>query len=113
MSKLSLRARLLIASITAVVAVLITAGVGIYGMMDSADGLRTSITATSAVLNAKQADMMHDALRADVLYSINIGPAGDAAEKEAVTADTAEHIKSFEDSMNILRGLDLPPEVRK
>jgi len=113
MATLSLRARLLIGGIAAVAAVLVTAAVGLYGMADSNEGLKTSITATSAVLNAKQADMMHDALRADVLYSINIGPDGDPAEKETVTADTAEHIKSFEDSMDILRGLNLPPEVRQ
>ncbi len=113
MSKLSLRARLLIGGIAAVVAVLITAGVGLFRHDGQRQGLKTSITATSAVLNAKQADMMHDALRADVLYSINIGPNGDPAEKETVTSDTAEHIKSFEDSMDVLRGLDLPPEVRQ
>lgn len=81
-SKMSLRTRLLIGSIAAVVAILFTAGFGTFGMLSSNAGLNVSITSTSAVISEKQADMMHDALRADVLHSIVIGPDGPAATKE-------------------------------
>ena len=103
----------MIASIAAVIAIIVTAGFGVFGMLSSNDGLNVSITSTSAVINEKQADMMHDALRADVLYSMVIGPDGAAAEKDTVNDNLADHVASFKESIAALDALDLPPEARK
>nr|WP_298684544.1 methyl-accepting chemotaxis protein [uncultured Dongia sp.] len=111
--KMSLRARLLIAGVAAVAAVLITAAFGLYGMTRSNDGLDISITSTSAVLNQKQADMMHDALRGDVLFALVTGPYGMPEDQEAIKTDLADHVTSFEESIARLQALPLSPDIRK
>jgi methyl-accepting chemotaxis protein len=63
-------------------------------------------------MNQKQADMMHDALRADVLYALQTGPEGGAGTKEAIANDIEEHVAEFEASFANLNALDLDSEVR-
>ena len=110
--QMSLRTRLLFAGIAAVFAILVTAGVGLYGMTRSNAGLDISITSTSAVLNQKQADMMHDALRGDVLFALVTGPDGPKEDQEAIKTDLADHVSSFEESITRLQALPLSPEIR-
>ena len=110
--QMSLRTRLLFAGIAAVFAILVTAGVALYGMTRSNAGLDISITSTSAVLNQKQADMMHDALRGDVLFALVTGPDGPKEDQEAIKTDLADHVASFEESITRLQALPLSPEIR-
>ncbi|MBL8710646.1 MAG: HAMP domain-containing protein [Rhodospirillaceae bacterium] len=111
-TSLSLRARLIAAGIAAVIAVLITAAFGLFGMVRSNEGLHASITSTSAILDQKHADMMHDALRGDVLFAMVTGPYGDPADQEAIRADLADHVADFEQSIASLQSLPLAPEIR-
>ena len=112
-NKMSLRSRLLIASIAAVIGLSLTAGLGLFGMARSNAGLDVSITSTSAVLNQKQADMMHDALRGDVLFALVTGPYGAPEDQGTIKSDLAEHVSSFEESIAKLQALPLAPEIRK
>lgn len=113
MNRMSLRTRLLIAGSVGVIAIVLTAAVGLIGMLYSNDGLRVSITSTSAVLNQKHADMMHDALRGDVLFAMVTGPTGKPEDQEAVRADLTDHVAAFERSIETLQALPLAPEIRK
>ena len=113
MKSISLRTRLVISGAAGVAAILVTAAVGLFGMTRSNEGLSASITATTAVLYQKQADMMHDALRADVLFALVTGPYGNPEDRQSVQADLADHVANFEESIGILTGLDLPPDLRK
>jgi methyl-accepting chemotaxis protein len=112
-NKMSLRSRLLIASVAAVIGLALTAGLGLFGMMRSNAGLDVSITSTSAVLNQKQADMMHDALRGDVLFALVTGPYGAPEDQETIKTDLTDHVTSFEESIAKLQALPLAPEIRK
>jgi methyl-accepting chemotaxis protein len=112
-SKISLRTRLLVAGVAAVIALIITAGFGLFGMLRSNVGLDISITSTSAVLSQKQADMMHDALRGDVLFALVTGPYGAPEDQDAIKTDLADHVTSFEESIGRLQALPLAPEIRK
>ena len=108
----SIRLRLFLAGAIAAIGMLVASGVGYYGLTQSNAGLNASTTATSAVLNQKQADMMHDALRADVLFALVTGPQGQGAVRDQITADLADHVSSFESSVAKLRALQLAPKVR-
>ncbi|WP_166645136.1 methyl-accepting chemotaxis protein [Dongia mobilis] len=109
---MSLKTRLLLAGLAAVAAIVVTAGVGLFGMSRSNSGLETSITSTTAVLHQKHADMMHDALRGDVLFALVTGPDGDAADRDSIRADLADHVADFEQSIAALQALPLAPEIR-
>jgi methyl-accepting chemotaxis protein len=108
----SIPARLHTAGFLALIGVAVTCYAGYHGLQTSSEGLNASITATSAVMNQKQADMMHDALRADVLYALQTGPEGGAGTKEAIANDIEEHVAEFEASFANLNALDLDSEVR-
>ena len=108
----SIPARLYSAGACALAGLLATAISGYVGLTQSNDGLEASIVATTAVLNQKQADMMHDALRGDVLYALQTGPEGTAQLRQAITYDLADHVAEFKGSIDILKSLDLPPAIR-
>jgi methyl-accepting chemotaxis protein len=108
----SITARLHSAGVLALIGVGITAYAGFTGLQSSNAGLKSSIMATTAVLNQKHADMMHDALRADVLYAMQVGPSGSIDERQAISDDLAEHLSEFEESIATLNGLDLNAEIR-
>jgi methyl-accepting chemotaxis protein len=52
--------------------------------------------AAAALRNHVEGDMMHDALRADVLAALLMGTGGSLAEREALASDVAEHVEIFE-----------------
>ena len=108
----SIPARLHTAGFMALIGVAVTCYAGYFGLQTSTLGLNASITATAAVMDQKQADMMHDALRADVLYALQTGPEGGAGVKASILNDVEEHIAEFEASFADLKALDLEDEIR-
>lgn len=110
---LSVRNRLFLISVGSALALIVIATAGLIGMFGSNAGLTTSITATSAVLHQKHGDMMHDGLRADVMFAIVTGPDGSVADRDAVTADLQAHSEAFFASIDALEALALPPEIRQ
>jgi methyl-accepting chemotaxis protein len=108
----TIRARLLIVPAAAVIAVIVTALICLYGLAAGNRALVAATTATSAVLHFKQADMMHDALRGDVLTALLVGPTGSAADRAATASDVAQHADEFEAEIAQLQTLDLLLEVR-
>jgi methyl-accepting chemotaxis protein len=112
MRRFSIPARLRLAGGLAVLALVAICAFGYFGLAHSNRGLDRSITATSAVLNQKQADMMRDALRADVLLALVTAPLGSQSDRDAVTAGLADHVASFRDAMANLDALPLDPDLR-
>ncbi len=108
----SIPARLHMAGALALMGLLVTGGAGYIGLTQSNVGLEVAITSTSAVLNQKNADMMHDALRADVLYALQIGPEGSAQLRGEIADDLAGHIADFNQNIDTLRALPLDPAIR-
>ena len=112
MKNVSIPARLHLAGVLALVAVAVTCYAGLTGLQRSNAGLAASITSTTAVLHQKQADMMHDAIRADVLYALATGPEGAKALRDAIKAELEAHITEFESSLSRLDTLPLSDDLR-
>ena len=110
---LSIPARLHTAGALALAGLLVTGGAGYIGLTQSNEGLTASGVATSAVLYQKHADMMHDALRADVLYALRAGPDAPAQKRTEIQDDLAAHAQDFTDSIDSLRALDLDDATRQ
>lgn len=109
---LPIRHRLVISGAIAVVAVVVTAAVGLFGLFTGDRGLARQVVATSAIHHEMMADMVHDALKGDVTYAVLLGPTALPEEHDAVMSKTAEDISTFRDSIAKLQELDLPLEVR-
>jgi methyl-accepting chemotaxis protein len=108
----SIPARLHISGALALAGLVATSVAGYTGLTQSNDGLNNSIMSTSAVLYQKDADMMHDALRADVLLAMLAGPDAANNDKLAIRTDVQDHIAAFKQDINNLNHLDLHDDVR-
>lgn len=108
---LPIKVRLISNGLISILAVVITAGVGLFGLWKSETGLESQITATAAIHHEMTADMMHEGVEADVIHAVFVGPNGLPEEQAAVKAKTADDIATFRDSIAKLQSLDLPVEV--
>ncbi|MDQ7250896.1 methyl-accepting chemotaxis protein [Dongia sedimenti] len=104
--------RFLVAGLIALLALAIVSALGIWGTSQAAKGTAQVNVISGAIRNHMQADMMHDALRADVLVALREGRNGNKDAQKEVEATTAEHIQSFEDSIAANKSVELPPEAR-
>ena len=98
---------LLAASLTAVVG-----AVGVRGI-NTVDVAMDDITLmASAMKNHINADMMHDALRADVLRALNAARESDRSEEAAVRSDIASHASKFRSYISANQELALDSTTR-
>jgi methyl-accepting chemotaxis protein len=67
----------------------------------------------AAIRHQMEADMVHDALRADVLVALREGRNGNRGAQKELTDAIASHIKTFLDEFNANEGLDLPDDIRQ
>jgi methyl-accepting chemotaxis protein len=82
---------------------------GYWGITRTGSGL-TYVSLTSTVMrNHLEADMMHDALRADVLSAL---VAENAKEQATVWAQIEEHSKRFRSALGANKALSFNPEVK-
>lgn len=96
-------------ALLAAAAILIVLGCGAVGVLSTSRlGAALSGTAlmSKAQYNFMLSDMMHDALRADVLSAFM-----DKADGDAVRADLADHAATFRDALAANRALPLPPAM--
>jgi len=68
-------------------------------------------TFANAIRNHMQADMMHDALRGDVLLAIRAGGQGDSAALAETTAAVVEHSNDFRASIAANEALSLSADI--
>ena len=109
---LSIRTRLYFGGVVALIGLLGIGGAGYFGLVQSNAALTDSIIATTAVSHQKQADMMHDALRADVLFALLEGPEGATQNRREVEADLLNHADEFNANIAALASLPLDANIR-
>ncbi|MEQ1865406.1 MAG: methyl-accepting chemotaxis protein [Micropepsaceae bacterium] len=77
-----------------------------------ADRLSLNAKISSALRDQMQADMMHDALRAD-FYAAIIAAETQPQARDQVLADVAEHIKTFRESIDDVKAKQFGGEIDK
>ncbi|MBL8511943.1 MAG: methyl-accepting chemotaxis protein, partial [Betaproteobacteria bacterium] len=84
-----------------------------YGAINTqGEAQARSVQATNALRDQMDADMMHDALRADVLMAMRAGAKKDAAMQKAAGDDVAEHSKKMREALAGLDKHELAPGPR-
>src|SRR3954464_14796053 len=82
----------------AVVALVIGA-IGYWGIVSQADELGDVVVTSQALRNHMEGDMMHDALRADVINALHAA----LVDKSALTqihTDIEDHVKNFREHLD-------------
>jgi len=103
MRSLKFRLGLLIGSMIALLIILGTIVYNNYNQQVKAS--RASDTATSVLLAQLQADMMHDAIRGDVLNALRLAadPKATAEDKKTIDDDLNEHVELFQKQIGIVQ----------
>jgi methyl-accepting chemotaxis protein len=109
--RLTIRQRLLLSNVVTLAFVTLVGVVG-YAAVHVLDGAIHSISGNSAAMKDQlQADMMHDALRGDVLAARLAADKSDPAEMKGVREDTAEHIALFRKLIKEMEAAENDAEV--
>jgi methyl-accepting chemotaxis protein len=109
---LTIGKRFLLAGSIAILALAVVSALGVWGTQRAASGTAQVNVIAGAIRNQMEADMMHDALRADVLLALREGRARNMVEQPKIVAATAEHIKDFQDHVAANKAIALPSEAR-
>ncbi len=108
---MNIRQNMLATGVVSLLAIALVAGLGLWGQSRLARALVDNELNASALRNHLEADMMHDALRADVLEALSSQP-GDAAAGEEVHNSLREHGDWFRKALAENAKLPLAPEIR-
>ena len=106
-----MRTRLLLLGVLGVFMTLAVAGAAIVCLRQVGAQNRELSTMTRALRYHQQADMMHDALRADVARAQLVGSGPTVYKAAQVRRESARHAKHFRDAVNALDDLRLPPRL--
>ncbi len=96
---------------TAALLLVLLVGIVNRGFRTVAQSGQAVVTMTAALQNHGEADMMHDAMRADVLAALLGARRGDAAAIADAAKDSHEHEQAFREALNANRALALPAEI--
>ncbi|PWC75564.1 methyl-accepting chemotaxis protein [Azospirillum sp. TSH64] len=111
MSVLTLSRKLSLLPLSFALALLVVGGVAVSAL-SVVDGANRQVLITGEALSNHQAgDMMHDALRADVLAALLTGPDGAEAERDEVRKDLKDHADTFREALSANRHLALSPAI--
>ncbi|WP_279482100.1 methyl-accepting chemotaxis protein, partial [Aureimonas sp. SK2] len=108
----TIRQKLLAASVAVLILLVGGIGMGLWSMGRLGAALDRSDAAGRILQNHMQADMMHDALRADALSAIVGRTGGYGIDIAKVRAETAEHAAEFRSAIETNRRLATEPEIQ-
>src|SRR5688572_29208775 len=91
---------------------LIIGAIGYWGITRQGQELDGVVVTSLALRNHLESDMMHDALRADVVGALRAARDNNTEDIAAVKADLADHSQNFRERVAANKGLTLSDEVR-
>jgi methyl-accepting chemotaxis protein len=108
---MSIKLRLIGFSLISLVFSLIIGASGLWGGRELSGALKENGTAAEALRHQMVADMMHDALRADVLAAALAANLKQADQRNTIERDLTGHIKSFRAALTENEALALAPDI--
>jgi methyl-accepting chemotaxis protein len=102
---------LFVAGMLSLLSLVVTAGVGSWGMWQSNRGLQAQQVATQAMHSGMLADMMHDGIRADVTLAVLVALDPTAGDQASVAAGMEENIATLTENLAALVALPLPADL--
>jgi len=94
-----------------IAAIALTIGaIGYWGIVRQTDELGGVVVTSLALRNHMEGDMMHDALRADVINALHAALT-DKSQMSQINADLADHVKNFREHLDANKALTLNADV--
>ncbi len=108
----TIRRQLLVSNLVGMALAFLIGGVALVASQRLVQNSQAIANSGAALRAQMAADMMHDALRSDVLAALLAGVKQDPAARQAIEADLAEHSDTFKTSLSQLDALPLDPNAR-
>jgi len=108
---MNIKTRLISYGFASLAFLLALGGCGIWAVQKLVDSAQLSAVGTTAMHRQMGADMMHDALRGDVLSAALAAHMKQAEQRPAIEAALAEHTKSFQDNVKEMSALPLDKDI--
>jgi len=109
----SVKQKLIAFALISVATTLLVGGSGYRGQQRQSAALAEMTVKLAALRNHLESDMMHDALRGDVLAALHAGGKGQMDEAATIKADLADHVTTFKGNVEASAGLALPAEIKQ
>ena len=109
---MKLRQQVVGLGLVAVVLAGLVGAIGLFHVSRLSDAIADSLELGSALQASQEADMMHDAVRGDVLLGLLGAQTKDQAQITEARAGLKEHADTFNAALARLQALPLPDEVR-
>ncbi len=113
LANLSVRRKLLAFSLLGLLFLAVVGGAGSLALFKVSAIQEDIVRHSRALQNQMLADMMHDALRGDVLSALRAGQRQSADEFKDVKAALADHVQTFQDALATLEELQLGADVER
>ncbi|WP_420478118.1 methyl-accepting chemotaxis protein [Brevundimonas sp. FT23028] len=109
----TIRVKVALAGLLVLLLCALSGGGGLWVTATLKTALENSGRSAEVLRNHMRADMMHDALRSDVLSAILSTDPSAGVSLDDVRAETGEHVAVFQDAVRANRALATDPEVRE
>ena len=109
---MKLRNQVLGLGLLGVVMTALVGGAGLINASRLSDAFDESINVSLALSKSQEADMMHDAIRGDVLLTLLAAQKSDAAGMAEAEKGLKEHAENFTSNISAMQALPISPEVR-
>ncbi|MFG6449163.1 methyl-accepting chemotaxis protein [Roseateles sp. BYS180W] len=110
---LTITQRLLMQGAAASLCVLLGGALSFTALQQLIDAGRNMQLVGEALRAQTEADMMHDALRSDVLAALYAASQGDTPKQDDVNKDLSEHVENFTRLADSLKAMPLPEPVQQ
>ncbi len=110
---MKINASLLSINLAFVTVVLMLAGLAFFELHTLDKVYADSRKISNALRNQVEADMMHDGLRADVLYAIKLASEKNKSGEQEAIASTEEHIKNFNRLIEEVKSMNISAAVNE
>jgi methyl-accepting chemotaxis protein len=111
MRALTVKLQLILLTALIVITLLLVGGTGYSGTAKQGDTLFDMDTKMSAVKYQMKADMMRDAIRADVMTALYTAQAGDTDKQAGIEETLADHAENLQSSVTDTFDMDVAPEI--
>jgi methyl-accepting chemotaxis protein len=108
---MSIKFRLIALSLISILFLLTIGASSLWSEHEMSGALRKNSTATAALRNHMEADMMHDALRADILAATLAANLKQVDQRKPIEQGLAEHLKLFQEALKANQDLALTANI--
>jgi methyl-accepting chemotaxis protein len=109
---MKLRNQILSLGLVGLLMACLVGGIGLFNAGRMADAIADSVNMSSALHHSQEADMMHDALRGDVLLAMLGAVNKNNDQISEAQKDLKEHTETFLKAMDALQKLPIPESVK-